>query len=176
MLWFHCDEATGEIITGGMVPNIDAANLQTPPAGQVLLTAPDGSVSGLFTGTPDFTGFRNYLLAQVDDAAEATRQLFITGGSGQAMTYLRKETEARAYVANNTVATPFLTAEAAATGVTVAALAATVVAQANAWEVIGPKIEAARLGAKKAVKAATNIAEMHAASQVDWAAVVNPGN
>lgn len=175
MLWFHCDATTGEIVTGGMAPNIDVANLQAAPVGQVLITAPDGTVGNLFTATPDFTGFRDYLLGQIDDGAEATRQKFITGGSGQAMTYLHKEAEARAYEADNAVATPFLTAEAAATGVTVAALAATVAAQANAWASIGPKIEAARLAAKKEVKAGTTLLAMHTPAQIDWAAVTAPG-
>lgn len=115
---------------------------------------------------------RNSLFAKIDADAEAARARFITPGSGQAMTYLAKQTEAAAYLANPAASTPFLTAEAAATGTTVAALAAVVDGNATAWLAVGAKIEAARRGAKMAVAAATNIAVMHAASQVDWAAVL----
>ncbi len=116
------------------------------------------------------------LQARIDGEAEAVRQQFITAGSGQAMTYLRKEAEARAWLADNAAETPFLSAEAAATGTTLAQLAPVIVARADAWAVIGPRIEAARLAAKQAIAAATSAEEINMAAAVDWAAVVNAGN
>jgi len=114
-------------------------------------------------------------LADVDVQAESVRGEFITAGSGQAMTYLRKEAEAREWLADPASETPFLSAEAAATGVTLANLAAAVVARADAWEVVGPRIEAARIAGKQAIAAATSATEVEAAAQIDWAAVVNGG-
>lgn len=111
--------------------------------------------------------------ARIDAEAEAVRAKFITPGSGQVMTYLIKQTEAAAYLANPASATPFLTAEADATGTTVSALASAVAANAAAWIATGAKIEAARRKAKMEVTSAANIAALHAASQVDWIAVVD---
>lgn len=162
------DTATGALEGRGMGPD-GSADLQTPPAGCALLVVPQAIWE---TNPFDLAALAKHLRAQVDGEAEAFRTQFITPGSGQAMSYLRKELEAAAYLADNTASVPFLTAEAAATGVTVAALAAAVAAQAAAWLVVGPVIEGARIGAKKAIAEAGNIAAMHAAAQVNWAALV----
>ena len=61
---------------------------------------------------------------------------FITPGSGQAITYARKEAEARAWVPGHDPATaPFLAAEAEATGISIDALAANAAISipVNAW-------------------------------------------
>lgn len=112
------------------------------------------------------------LCAKIDAEAESVRGRYITPGSGQAMTYLAKQAEAAAFLADPSVKTPFLTAEADATETTVADLAAVVAQNAAAWAVIGAKIEGVRRCAKIAVEAADNIAVMHAASQIDWAAAL----
>ena len=162
------DTASGALEGRGMGPDGTAA-LQVPPFGCAMLVVPQAIWE---TNPFDLAALAKHLRAQVDAEAEAFRAQFITPGAGQAMTYLRKEAEAAAYLADDTVPVPFLTAEAAATGVTVAALAAAVAAQAAAWLVVGPAIEGARIGAKKAIVQAGNIAAMHAAAQVDWAALV----
>lgn len=173
MLWFHCDQTTGAIVSGGIAADKGTAELNSPSEGQVLVMVPDGSVTSPFSGSPDFSTLKRMLLDQIDAEAEATRLRFITSGSGQAMTYLRKETEAAAYLADSAVPTPFLTAEAAATGKTVGELAATVAARAAAWTIVGPKIEAARLAAKIAVNAGSSIPAIQQAAAIDWDAVVN---
>lgn len=162
------DTASGALEGRGMGPD-GMASLQAAPMGCAVLVLPQTIWE---TNPFDLTALADHLRARVDAEAEAFRSQFITQGAGQAMTYLRKEAEAAAYLADNTAPVPFLTAEAAATGVTVAALAAAVSAQAAAWLAVGPKIEGARIGAKKAIAQATNIAAMHAAAQVDWAALV----
>jgi hypothetical protein len=112
-------------------------------------------------------------LTKIDTDAELCRLKFVTPGSGQAMTYLRKEEQARAWVAagrpEDATAYPFLTMEAAVTAQTVGALADTIIANAGAWgEVIGPGIEALRIGAKTARRAATTLAQRAVAVTIDW--------
>ncbi|QCI92321.1 hypothetical protein [Novosphingobium sp. EMRT-2] len=160
---------TGALEGRGAVPDGGAA-LQQPPQGCAILTVP---VALWQLDTQDLLpALIAHMCAAIDQQAEATRGEFITSGSGQAMTYLRKEAEAAAYLADNSAVVPFLTAEALATGVTVAALAAVVAARAAQWAAIGPRIEAARMAAKQAVAAAANIAAAVSAAHVDWATVV----
>lgn len=115
--------------------------------------------------------------AVIDFQAEQIRAGIITPGSGQAMTYLRKEAEARAWLADNTATAPFVEAEATVTGRTIAEVAQIIVSQADAWLIIGPRIEATRIAAKRAVSQASTVAEMRAAAAIDWkAALSGQGN
>lgn len=108
-------------------------------------------------------------VARIDEAAEIARSRFLTAGAGQALTYQRKEEEARAWTSgSDPAAFPFLASEAIATSVTVNELAAIVVLQADAWRVVGAAIEGLRMGAKKAVRDATTVAAAHAATNVAW--------
>lgn len=109
---------------------------------------------------------------EIDRQAEQIRAGIITTGSGQAMTYLRKEAEARAWLDDNNTPAPFVEAEASVTGRTVAELAQIIVNQADAWLIVGPRIEAARIAAKQAVRDATTVSKMQAAAAIDWQAVV----
>jgi hypothetical protein len=138
--------------------------------GEAVAAVPPGVI-----GWPDIdlAPLRQHLKIRLDEQAETFRLRFITGGAGQAVTYLRKEAEARAWLADNGAATPMLSAEAAAIGVTVAALADEVVANADQWVAIGSAIEAARRSAKVAMNAAAHIAELVAAAQVDWEALLS---
>lgn len=166
--WIVYDAATGDVCWRGTGTTPGSAAAQQPGDGLAVFAVS----KAVFDSNPlDLDGVRAEQCAGIDAEAEATRGLFITPGSGQAMTYLRKEAEADAWLADNSASVPFLEAEAAATGVTVAALAALVSARAAQWATIGPKIEAARMGAKQAVQAAGNLAAIAAARAVDWAAV-----
>ncbi len=111
--------------------------------------------------------------AAIDAQAEAVRAQFITAAPGQAMTYLQKEAEARAWAANPATLTPILAGEAEAMGVTIAALAADVIANADAWGLIGGKIEGARRAAKRAATEATDAAGIRAATNINWPGVIN---
>jgi len=104
--------------------------------------------------------------AQVE--AELIRQRILTPGAGQAMTYQRKEAEARAWSIDNDTTTPFLTAEAGAREMTIADLAAEIIELADAWVAIGAAIEGLRMGAKAAVGRAANLGAIVAAGKVDW--------
>lgn len=103
------------------------------------------------------------MIDAVNSRAEAVRNLFLTPGSGQAITYARKEDEARAWTTEaEPAAFPFLSAEATATGATLADTAALVLEQANAWVTIGAAIEGNRRGLVVSIEAAADLAELEA--------------
>lgn len=164
------DIATGNVLRTGTCPP-EMVQLQAG-AGEGVIEASPGVVA---VAEVNLEPVRQQTYGKIDDQAEAVRAKFITIGSGQAMTYHRKETEARAFdAATDPVATdyPFLNAEATATGIAIADVAAAVLAQTNAWVVIGAKIEGARMAAKKAVAAAADIPAMVAAATIDWDTVL----
>jgi hypothetical protein len=130
-------------------------------------------VDGVVTQSFDLDAVRGPLLRRIDAEAEACRGRFITTGSGQAITYLAKQQEAAAWLADARANVPILTAEAGATGATVAELAADVSTAAAAWIRTGAKIEAARRGAKKAIREAADIISMTTAATVDWAVLAD---
>lgn len=102
-------------------------------------------------------------IARVNARAEAVRNLYLTPGSGQAITYARKEDEARRWTADaDPAGFPFLSAEASATGADVADTAALVLAQANAWVAIGAAIEGNRRGLVVAIEAAADTTALNA--------------
>ncbi|MBC7952242.1 MAG: hypothetical protein H7Z12_10560 [Rhodospirillaceae bacterium] len=112
---------------------------------------------------------KNEAKAQVDAAAEVARQRFLTPGSGQAMVYQQKATEARALQAG--AAGPFrhLEAEAGITAKTIAEVAAVVLAVEAAWLDISAMIETQRLTAKAAINAAQSLDHISAAlAAVQW--------
>lgn len=107
--------------------------------------------------------------AHIDREAEAERLKYITGGAGQAMTYSRKLEEARAAAAEEEPEAetyPLLAASLGIDGATVAAVAQVVIGMDAAWTVIGAAIEAARLGAKKAIDDAEDEAAVRAVEPV----------
>jgi len=120
----------------------------------------------------DLSSVKAAAATKVSDDAEALRARFLTPGAGQAMTYVRKEAEARAWTDGaDEAAFPFLNAEATACGMTVADLAATVIAQADAWVRIGSAIEALRRGAFVAIGEAGTIEAIETAAAVDWSVI-----
>jgi hypothetical protein len=98
-------------------------------------------------------------LDKIDEDAEKTRQRFATSGSLQAMVYLEKAEEARAYqTATNPIDAdyPFLQAEASALAMDIADFAALVLQNRDAWTTAAADIEAIRAAAKAAVRAASD--------------------
>jgi hypothetical protein len=113
------------------------------------------------------------LTTQVDAEAEATRLLWITPGSGQALTYEQKRIEAERMAtdpAPQPEAYPMLAAEVGITADTLGAVGALVRARAAAWTAVAAQIESLRLQAKAAVMAANTAAEARAAAAVQWPA------
>jgi hypothetical protein len=111
---------------------------------------------------------------KIDREAGEFRKLFITEVPGQAMTYLRKEQQARAYMVDPEGSYPLLAAEAEALDKTVEDVALSVVGMSDQWALIGDAIEARRLRAKKEVTAGPTAAAKQQAAAVDWHALL-PG-
>lgn len=162
--WIVYDTASGLELYRGSGSSGSAAYQSLPP-GAGLVVVPQAVVA---SPTLNLAALRVALSARIDAAAEKVRNLFLTPGSGQAMTYSRKEAEARAWIANNSAPAPFLAAEAAARGLSVAAVANEVIALADMWTQVGSQIEAIRLGGKKAVQEADTLGEIVTAAAVDW--------
>ena len=106
--------------------------------------------------------------AAIDAAAGAARARYITDVPGQQATYLRKLEQARAFLAlpagEEGAAPPYLQAEADATGRTPRQAAQAIADTAALWdEQLGPAIEGARIGGKRAVTLATTSADVDAA-------------
>jgi len=102
----------------------------------------------------DLGAYKDALLAQIDATATTLRASLVTFGAP----YAAKLAEAKAFLAGatNGVPLPYLTAEATARGVSVSEVATSVVeADAKSAEALA-KIEAHRVVAKMAVKAALN--------------------
>lgn len=171
MLWFHCDNTTGAIVTAGIGPE-EIAHLQTAPTGQTLVVVPDGSVSNPFSEEPDFTVLKDYLRAKIDKDAGAFRARFITDVPGQSQTYEKKESECRAWTDGDEVANPdkypFMIAEATVRGVPVAQVRAEIFAQVSMLTPLAALIEAHRVAAKTGVSNATTLLSVLQNAEVDW--------
>lgn len=99
----------------------------------------------------------------VDAEAERLRSGTITAAPGQSMAYEAKHREAERYPQGNLF--PFLEAEAEALGLMVQEVASSILAARLRWETLGPRIEGARLKAKKLIGLAGTAAEMHKITQ-----------
>lgn len=121
---------------------------------------------------PTFEQFRAYYKALVDNAAENQRSKYITLGSGQAMTYMQKASEAKAYLeASSPVDAdyPLIWAEVGITAPTLAEVATIVNASFTQWQQIGAGIESVRLSAKAEVEAAETVEGMKAVfDELTW--------
>ena len=167
--WIIYDKATGApICPGSGLPG--TAAYQSLLAGTALMVVPPQVMTSDWPNL-NFTALRAHCAAGIDAEAEKVRGRFLTDGSGQAMTYQRKEAEARAWTVDQKAATPFLSAEAKARGMAIADLAAEVIALADTWVRIGSAIEGLRMGAKAAIAKATTLRDIVAAIAVDWSAV-----
>lgn len=122
----------------------------------------------------DLDQWKVRLVAEIDVGAENARLRFITGGSGQAMTYQQKAQEAASVLASigsgplEPAGFPLLSAEVGITASTLVEVAQIVNAAYRSWLQIGAQIEALRLFAKSAVMAATTINDAKAAAAIMW--------
>ncbi len=162
--WIVYDLASGEVLWRGS-GSAGSGAVQALPEGAGLIVVPQAVIAHQEV---DLAALRVSLEIGVDADAERMRQRFLTPGSGQAMTYARKETEARAWTLDNSVATPFLSAEAPARGMTIATLAAEVIALSDAWVAIGSAIEGRRMGAKSALGQAATLGALINSAAIDW--------
>lgn len=105
----------------------------------------------------DLDRMRAEALAAIDAAAEAEAE------AGKAAAHAKKRAEAAAFAAGG-AAGPFLTAETTATGADITALARTILEKAAADDARRAAIEARRIAAKQAVRAAQTPAEIDRAA------------
>lgn len=163
----------GWVDSDGQLVRVSAPGEPVPECnGLTHLDVPQGFLSGSLIWDPSTRSFiapetiertKEMLRAGASRNAEEARNRFLTPGSGQAITYTRKEAEARAWSADADPANfPFLAAEAAATNTPLAELVAIVIAQADAWVAVGSAIEARRRGLLVAIDGATTRAQLDA--------------
>jgi len=111
----------------------------------------------------------------IDTEAGKTRAKYITVAPGQEATYISKEKQARDYVAAgypsaNVVQYPYVLAEAESiyglnpTAAQIKTECDNIIAQANAWAVLGATIERVRRTGKIAVSAAADAAAIESAA------------
>ena len=108
------------------------------------------------------------LLKWIDLAAERARRRYLSIGAGQALTYLEKEKDARAYAAAGYPSAqlakfPWVDTDRQATGKSGRQTADEIIAAADAWKNVGTLIENKRRAGKEAVKAAADYPAMLAA-------------
>ncbi|NKW80487.1 hypothetical protein HGG72_09250 [Ochrobactrum pecoris] len=112
------------------------------------------------------------LRATIDQAAEQERLRYITPGTGQAMTYQQKVTEAQAFkAAVNPQASHYtmLSSEVGITAETLDEVANIVLAAFAQWQQIGAMIESIRLGAKRDIDAADDeVAARAVLDAIEW--------
>ena len=112
------------------------------------------------------------LQADIDRDAERERLRYVTPGAAQQAVYVAKEDEARRASTEQSpdpADYPLLAASVGLEGATVSEVAGVVLATATAWRQIAGAIEAARLGTKAAIAAATTEAGARAAAAaVAW--------
>lgn len=115
---------------------------------------------------------KSSLKAGVDDAAETDRLKYITPGTGQAMTYQQKVSEAQTFKAATSPQAsdyPILSSEVGITAETLDEVADVVLAAFAQWQQIGAMIEAIRLGAKRDIEAAQDeVAARNVVSAILW--------
>jgi malonyl CoA-acyl carrier protein transacylase len=167
--WVVWDITTGEERWRSQGQTGEASKQELPP-GLAAMVVPMEAIAG---PTVDLATLKAYLYYKINMEAEAfSQQLVPVMGVNQAVTYMRKATEAAAYLANPESPTPILSIEASVMGTTVSQEAQAVAATVGPLTILGAAIEATRRKAKKNVEAATNLAEINTASQVDWAGAV----
>ena len=166
------DMTTGAVQSRSCAPDGTVASM-TLPAGLGVVVMPYNAFEGL--AADDLGPLKAAVTSQVNGAAGEFRKRFITDIPGQDATYLAKEVEAKAWTADaDATLFPYLSCEAEATGQPIADVAALVLATAEQWRALDPRIEGQRRGATVAISAATNMAAIVMAANVDWDALLAP--
>lgn len=170
--WIIFDKVTGEELVRGSGSDLNAASDQVLQENEGILVVP---YQALAVRPTDMALVVDHLHRVIDAEAEEVRSRFITPGSGQAITYMEKRLEAEAWADDPGATVPILTAEATALGVPLADVVAEVLGAVTIWKTAAALIEGTRRGAKMAVTGASgNLADMQAAAQIDWVALMQP--
>lgn len=112
------------------------------------------------TGPLNFARDKDLAMRRIDSIAERKRSEYLTSGSGQAMVYEQKYTEAQLFLANggDVASYPFIASESVARGISPTDFATLIVQKRNEWAQVGAQIEALRYTAKEDVNAAVDSA------------------
>jgi hypothetical protein len=119
--------------------------------------------------TRSLYGQKVLALRAIDQAAGVARLRYITDVPGQQAVYMVKLQEATAYLVahgldDQAPVPPYIAAEAASLGIAPVLVATQVVQLGTLWnEQLGPAIEGARLGGKRAVQDAATVEAVAAA-------------
>lgn len=172
--WLIVDATSFEVATLGSAPG---ESYPPAPPGHKLIPVSSEVLRVSWApeeGPIDLDALKAALCRQIDVACGDMRRRFVTDITGQDATYQLKLAEARRWQSGDDPADyAYLGREAAKRGVTLAALVAEVLATAALWiETIDPELESSRVAAKKQVLAATSAAQIIAAAQVDWEALL----
>jgi hypothetical protein len=126
----------------------------------------------------DLSTLQKAACVAVDQQAETCRMQYITAGAGQSLTYQQKQAQATAFLAQyptdadavSAVASnwPLLANEVGITASDLWGVAHTVSTLAQQWMSVAAQIETLRLGAKKAILAATSGKGVAQAAAVAW--------
>lgn len=108
---------------------------------------------------------RSWARAEIDTAAGAARARFITTTPGQDAAYRAKYEEAKAFIGAGysavSLAIPWIEAESSAAGISVQAAADRIKERGDAWGlVLGPRIEALRVGGKAQLAGLATVASV----------------
>lgn len=114
-------------------------------------------------------------LLRIDVAAGEVRQRYLSSIPGQDGIYARKAHEASLVLADPAIPpdrVPYVAVEADLHGVSLGPAAAAIAAAARRWTDASVAIEARRLAAKRAVRAARTTDEIVTAGTIDWSDLV----
>ena len=160
--------------TGAQIGNYSGpdgtASAQTLPPGAAIMLVP----ADAWTTPVNIAVVQAAVCAQIDSGADTVSTSIINLSPRRVQTAMAIKEECDTYVAATSVATsfPFLSALATANGTTLAQEQATFLAEWAAIVPPGALINATAEAAKRRVMAATNLAEIAAASTIDWPAVM----
>jgi hypothetical protein len=161
-------EQTLELPEGEFLMQSDTANIG---ATYIAVT---NSFSMPTPAAPPLDYLKERAITTIDNAAGAERGKYITVTAGQEMTYQEKVHQAQGFqadVAPDATKYPMIYGEVGITAASAAEVAATVLQSFGQWQVIGARIERARLKAKRDVTAAQSAAEIDVIlAAIDWAA------
>lgn len=171
---FYCDEIHARIPEGA-VP-LTEAEWRDWVEHQAERRWLDGVLVAIEPPTRPLVQVQAVARAAIDAAAEGARLRTITPGAGQALTYIEKEKDARAYAAAGYPSAqlaeyPFVDAERQALGTTGRKAAELIIATADAWRKQAARIERRRREGKAAVEAAATPAAAESACDEALAAL-----